>query len=378
MFTNAPQNLPQMTTHLEESLQRDFDRLQTLIGSMADVAGGMLRDCITAFRNGDRELASLIILRDQRVDALEKQIDSLCLEFLVRHQPAGTHLRFAYSALQINFELERIGDYAESIARQIIKLIDLGCHVPTELFGEITSSSLSMLRNAVNAFVRQDAALAEATEQIEEQVDTLRNQINSELLHLVQSNQLPLAALTPLMTIARRFERVSDQAKGICQETLYLCTGEYAKHTGAPIYRVLFVDEGHGCLARLATSLGNGLGRSDVQFTNATLDPKPLAPNVVAFLKERGLSNPSAPAFNEIPNLAEFQLVIAFGSGLGRKLPPPSRKAVQLEWDIPDPCRAPAPVEALPGSWENASLTLSTHLARLIKNLTGQENPQIQ
>jgi len=291
----------------------------------------------------------------------------------VRHQPAGAHLRFAYSALQISFELERVGDYAESIARQIIKLIDLGCRIPTGLFGDITSASMSMLRNAVSAFVGRDKALAEATEQIEEQVDTLRNQINSELLHLVQSNQLPLAALTPLMTIARRFERVSDQAKSICQETLYLCTGAYAKHAGAHLYRVLFVDDRHGCLSRIAAAIGSGLGRSDIEFTSAGLAPEPLPAEVAMFLKAKGLTAGAQLPLREAPDFDAYHLVIAFSPAVARQLPTPSRKTVQLEWAIADPCGLSGSPEQIREACENAYRRVSKRILELVKKLTGEE-----
>ena len=61
--------------------------------------------------------------------------------------------------------------------------------------------------------------------------------------------------MTPLMTIARRFERVSDQAKNICEEVLYMCTGEYSKHTGAEVLRILFVDEHNSCRSQMAEAV---------------------------------------------------------------------------------------------------------------------------
>ena len=63
-----------------------------------------------------------IILRDTFIDALDREIDRLCLEFIIRQQPVGMHLRFAAAAIKINLELERVGDYAKSIAKQGLKL----------------------------------------------------------------------------------------------------------------------------------------------------------------------------------------------------------------------------------------------------------------
>jgi phosphate transport system protein len=320
----------------------------------------------------DRQLASLIILRDQRVDQMDQELDRLCLEFLVRHQPAGTPLRFAYAALQINFELERIGDYAESVARQILKLIELRCRVPVSLFAEITSGAISMLRSAVAAFVRQDADLAVATGEIEEKIDVLRNQVNSELMHLVQSNQIPLAALTPLMTIARRFERVSDQAKCICQETVYLCTGELAKHTRLAHYRVLFVDDDHGCLSRLAEGIGRALGRTDIEFAGAGIDPQPLTPEASALLRSKQIPIGESRRLRDLADIEQFQLIIALSPKAKQKLPSPSTKSVHLEWSVADFCKVAATPEQLREAYETAERALSHAILELVEELTGE------
>src|SRR6185369_12974081 len=96
---------------------------QEKVSEMGGLAEQALRDCLSALRNRNRQLAYTVILRDSRIDELEKEVDRLCLEFLVRQQPVAGPLRFAYSTIRINLELERVGDYAESIARQVLKEI---------------------------------------------------------------------------------------------------------------------------------------------------------------------------------------------------------------------------------------------------------------
>src|SRR4029453_15183998 len=97
--------------------------------------------------------------------------------------------------------------------------------------------------------------------------------INTALMQQRQEGKIPLEALTPLMTIARRFERVSDQAKNICQEVLYMCTGEYSKHKGSEVFRLLFVDEHNACRSLMAEAIGNALNQSKFMFASAGLDP---------------------------------------------------------------------------------------------------------
>src|ERR1041384_3456778 len=152
-----------MRSHYEETLQRDTKVIQTKITQMAKLAERALWDTLKALVERNRQLAYSIILRDQYIDELEKEIDRLCLEFLVRQQPVALHLRFAYATIKINLELERIGDYAESIARQALKVSALHDKLPLPLFTELADVSIPMLRNAVNAFVEQDPKLARDT-----------------------------------------------------------------------------------------------------------------------------------------------------------------------------------------------------------------------
>ncbi|MBI5445782.1 MAG: phosphate transport system regulatory protein PhoU, partial [Deltaproteobacteria bacterium] len=137
-----------MPTHLEQSLQRDVDRLRAKVIEMCDLVDKALRDCVKALVENNRQLAYAVILRDDLIDEKEKELDRLCLEFLVRQQPVAGMLRLAYSTIKINQELEQVGDYAENIARQSLKLGDLPTEVPKDRFVEIANLSITMLRDA--------------------------------------------------------------------------------------------------------------------------------------------------------------------------------------------------------------------------------------
>src|SRR5262245_51691402 len=136
-----------MATYYEASLQRDLDRIRAKVSEMAGQGEQALRDCLKALLERNRTLAYAVILGDQRIDELEKELDRLCLEFLVRQQPVAGLLRFAYATIRINLELERVGDYAEGIARQVLKLTSIDAPIPFERFEEIANLSIPMLRD---------------------------------------------------------------------------------------------------------------------------------------------------------------------------------------------------------------------------------------
>ena len=302
-----------MATHYEESLERDIDRIRGRVKEMASLAEAALDACLRALIERNRQMAYSIILRDQRIDALEKEIDRLCLEFIVRQQPVAKHLRFAYVTIKINQEVERIGDYAESIARQILKMTNLDCPIPLDRYRQIAGLSIPMLRDAVRAYLTENPELALKTQVVEEEVDGLKSLINDELFQLRQEDKIPLEALTPLMTIARRFERVSDQARNICEETLYMVSGEYQKHVGGDTWRVLFIDEHNACRSQMAEGIASAMNQPKFLFASAGLDPRPLDPATVAFLKEKNvdISRATPRSVESVPNLEYYQIIVA-------------------------------------------------------------------
>jgi len=364
-----------MATHFEESLQRDIDRIRSKVTRMGELGERALRDCVKALQERNRQLAYAVILRDQRIDESEKEVDRLCLEFLVRQQPVAGPLRFVYATIRINLELERVGDYAESIARQIVKITGMNVTPPTSRFVEIAELSVPMLHDAIKAFVNQNADLAKNTMGIEEAVDGMRNRIDAELFQLRQENKIPLEALTPLMTIARRFERVADQAKNICQEVLYVCTGEYSKHQSAEVFRLLFVDEDNSCRSLMAEFIGNSLNLPEFIFASAGIDPKPINPATISFMKEKGIdiSRHTPKTLTQVPNLDHYQIVVGLAREAQRALPPPPRKTVYLDWNVEDPSRVQGTAAEVHAAYERTYQALDAHIHDLVEAILGDK-----
>ena len=357
-----------MTTHYEETLQRDIGRIRNKVETMAQLAESALDACLRALVERDGRLAYAVILRDRRIDELEREIDRLCLEFIVRQQPAGKHLRFAYTTIKVNQELERIGDYAESIARQVLKISRMQCSIPLERFRQIAELSTPMLRTAVRAYLTEDTALARRAMEVEEEVDGLKSIINAELFQLRQEDKIPLEALTPLMTIARRFERVSDQAKNICEETIYYITGEYQKHPGGDVWRVVFLDEHNSCRSQMAEAIANSLGQPKFVFASAGLDPRPVDRGTVAFLGAKGIdvSHAKSRSLDQVPNFEFAQIIVALANEAKKAFPSPTR-AVCLDWSVPDPSTAQGSAEEKRRAYEAAYQFLHEQLNDLLE-----------
>lgn len=339
-----------MTTHLEASLQQDLEQIRAKVTEMGEMAARAIQASVRAVVEKNRQLAFVVILQDQYIDEAEKQLDRLCLEFLVRHQPAASLLRIAYAAIKINLELERVGDYAESIAREALRLGKLEAPLPLHLLQQIANLAVPMLRDAIHAFVKQDPELARRTIETDEAVDLLRDKLAADLTQAYRDGALPFEALNPLQQVTRRLERVSDQARNISMETLYMCTGEYAKHPGSEAMRVLFVDEHNACRSLMAEAIGTSLHEPGFVFASAGVEPTPVDPRTVAFMASKGLdvSRAVPKALIQVPNIDHQHVIVLLAPEARRAFPRRPRRAVLLEWTVDD-------LQALPGDDEHVA-----------------------
>jgi phosphate transport system protein len=362
-----------MATRLEASLQKDIDLIRENIQEMAMRCEVALRDGLTAFLEGDRRLAYLVILRDQHIDELERQVDRLCLEFLIRQQPVGQHLRMVYAAFKINGELERIGDYAESIARQALKLNHQELHMSFAPFEEEADLAIRMLHDAVRAFVDENEELARSTMAVEDLIDERRREIDQEILRLGHEGRLPVGSLTPLMTVSRRFERTSDQAKNICAQVLYMCTGDYTRHQGSKTFRMLFLDEAHGALSRLAEALVGSLNDPRLQASSAGIHPGQADPRLPQFLQTKGIPGGTSrhtPA-GEAAGNGDYQVIVALDEASRAALPRGSTETVGFSWNPPRLAPPDSPAYARNEDLEAAHAYLATHVSDLVSAVMG-------
>ncbi|MBN2505555.1 MAG: phosphate signaling complex protein PhoU [Verrucomicrobia bacterium] len=367
-----------MPTHYEASMQRDLDRIRARLTAMGALCGQAVANCVKALTERNRQLAYAVIIRDQYIDAIEKEIDRLCLEFLVRQQPVATTLRFAYSTIRVNLELERIGDYSESVARQTLKLIPLDVPIPHPRYLEIAELSLAMLRDAVKAFVDRDASLAQQTIQTEDAVDQLKSNLNKDLVRLFKEQRITFDVLNPLMMITRHLERVSDQARNICVETLYVCAGEAARHPDADVIRVLFVDEHNACRSQMAEAIATQLNLPRFVFASAGRDPQPIETATREFMRTKGidLSRTTAKAINQVPNLDHYHVVVLLAKEAKTAFPSNARNLTFLDWAIADPSKTPGTPDQVRAAYEQAYDFIHAHLRDLVGAILGNDKDQ--
>lgn len=353
----------------EVSMQRDIDHIKLAVSEMSALAERALQDAMQALFRNDRRLAFSVILRDRLIDGKEQALNQICLEFLVRQQPVGQLLRMAYAAIRISLELERVGDYAESIARRALRLAEFPARAPRARYEEMSGMTIAMLRDSVNAFVTEDADLARRAVDVESTVDGLKADLGRALVAQYRADELTFDEFDSLMNVNRRLERTSDQARNICHEVIYMCTGHPTRHQTGAVLRVLFVDDTHGCLSQMAQAIGEGLGAPGVVFASAGIDPQRLDAATIDFMRGKGLDLSPRPsrAIREVPELDQFQVVVAFTDRVRPAFPPEPRGLVYLDWRLPSPVGTAGSPETVTAAYEATYARLTSEVAELVR-----------
>ncbi|MBF0471180.1 MAG: hypothetical protein HQL48_07360 [Gammaproteobacteria bacterium] len=238
-----------MSSHLEKRLEQDLFKIRNSVALQAKEVETAVRNSVEALQSGNRELATMTVLRDHGVNRTMRNIDASCHRFIALYLPSAGTLRLLFSITRVNLELERIGDYAVTIAREATQL----SAIPTGFIGRelerISGVALLMLHHAAKAFDELSPDIAKSTILISDQIEVSLDSVYEAL------QQQPLAERSDtfaLFAIFTQLKRVTDQAKNICEETLFAASG-ITKESGQ--YPILFVDRSGQLLSRLAVAI---------------------------------------------------------------------------------------------------------------------------
>ncbi len=196
--------------------------------------GGMVESsihcAIQALEERDERLARRIIEDEPRINRMEMEIDSQVTRLLALQQPVAKDLRFLTSVLKINGDLERMGDLAVHIARRTLSLMRQPEIKPLVDIPRMATLAEEMLRKSLDAFVKQDAELAESVLPADEEVDGLRDKVFAELIEVMQSDPAKIPAALDLLFVARHLERTADHSTNIAVDVIFLVRGEDVRH----------------------------------------------------------------------------------------------------------------------------------------------------
>ncbi len=205
-----------------EKMSRLQDRLQHMGGLVEEAIGCS----IEALKKQDMDLARAIIDGDDRIDDLEQEIEEKCLEVIATQQPMAKDLRRVATLFKMINDLERMADYATSIAKITLRIADQPLIKPLVDIPRMAYLTQKMVKQSLDAYVREDVELAAAVGADDDEVDKLFGQIFRELLTIMMENPKTITQATHLLFVGRWLERISDHATNIAEEVIFLSTGE--------------------------------------------------------------------------------------------------------------------------------------------------------
>jgi len=219
--------MPEHTSkHYEQQLRLLKDKLLL----MSHQAEQMIADAMRALGERRPSLAEEVISRDDTLDQLEVEIDTLCYQILALEQPVASDLRFIATALKIVRDIERIGDTAVNIAeraRELIQEPELKKLIALPIMAE---AAQRILKESLDAFVNSDADLAQKVVNEDQTVDDLYEQIFRELLTYMIEDTRNISRALKLIFIAKNLERVGDHSANIGEMVVFMVRGQDIRH----------------------------------------------------------------------------------------------------------------------------------------------------
>ncbi|MBD3317499.1 MAG: phosphate signaling complex protein PhoU [Chitinivibrionales bacterium] len=211
-------------------MQREFNRLKKSILALSAQVEEHVNQSVQAVINRDTLLAQRIIDRDHEVDAREIEVEEECLKILALHQPVAADLRFIVSILKINNDLERVGDLAVSISKNVISLSRITERTPPFDLAGMADIVSRMLRKSLDSLVNLDQVLAEEVRTMDDSVDEINRDMYTRVKKCISAHINDIDFPLYYLTISRRLERIADHATNIAEDVLYMTKGHIVRH----------------------------------------------------------------------------------------------------------------------------------------------------
>jgi phosphate transport system protein len=220
-----------------EHIIRQYDvELKEIREKLLEMGGKvevMIANAMKSLIERDSVLAEETIAFDHHINHMEVVIDEKCLQVLALRQPAARDLRFLTLALKIVTDLERIGDQCRNIAKRAKELNEEPPLKPYIDLPRMSAAAATMVREALDAFVKGDAELALKVCKDDAFVDGLNDQIQRELLVFMMSDPTTISRAIKVNYIAKCLERVADHATNVAEMVIFMVKGKDIRHTVA-------------------------------------------------------------------------------------------------------------------------------------------------
>lgn len=215
-----------MVNHTTRAFDTDLQELARKISEMGRLDGEQIADAINALVKRDTALAERVIAADDRVDALQREIEDKAVATIARRQPMAVDLREIVGALRISNDLERVGDLAENIAKRTLLLTgEFRVNEVVLQLQRMVDLVRSQLARVLQSYERGDIALALDVWHKDREIDALNNSLFRELLTYMMEDPRNITFCSHMQFCSKNIERMGDHATNIAENVYYIVEG---------------------------------------------------------------------------------------------------------------------------------------------------------
>ena len=202
-----------------------------MMGSMVEKAIGR---SLEALKNRDLLMAEEVVRDDDIIDDKQYEIEEKCIDLIATQQPMAVDLRTIVTVMHLAGELERMGDYAEGIAKISLMMGDEPPLKPLIDIPRMATMASDMLRRSLDAFVNHDVVSSMVVRNDDDEIDALYEQVYRELLTFMLGDPTVIRRATYLLWAAHNIERIADRTTNIAENVIYMVTGERIDVVASP------------------------------------------------------------------------------------------------------------------------------------------------
>lgn len=221
--------------HLSTQFDAELSGISTRVLEMGGLVESQVAQAMQALVGASAEQAAGVLAQEERVNAMEVEIDRDLSTIIARRQPTARDLRLLIAISKTIANLERVGDEAARIARTVQRLLDNGVssrlRVPAHDLGYMADLAVALLRRALDAFARLDVAQAVEVLKRDDDIDREFESGMRTLITYMMEDPRTISSSIDLVFVARAIERVGDHAKNIAEVIIYIVKGMDVRHS---------------------------------------------------------------------------------------------------------------------------------------------------
>jgi len=215
---------------MQRHFVEELESLKTTLIKMGSLTEGAIAEAIRSLLEQRKDLAQDVIDHDERINALEIEIDNAVVDLLALQQPVASDLRFLLAAMKINNDLERIGDHAVNIAESALTWAGMQAMKAPADIPQMAEITQGMLRDALDGFIHQNPDLSRKVLRGDDVIDDLNRKIVDELVESMRKHPATLKQALELIRVSRNLERVADLTTNIAEEVIFVAEAQVVKH----------------------------------------------------------------------------------------------------------------------------------------------------